>query len=819
MLIDLNNYELLEKAVQKTEGKISRTEAKAAHAKKPLPEGGVWRTIRGHHIYIKDGKVLAGSLPKASGTGAKKATKAHLQKYQEHIDKEAEKAVPEEKPKTKKPTTKEKPKKKATPKKKAKSESKKKQTPVKKPKTSVSTKKKDATAPKHIELTVSGKPKTPKKKTTQPKAKKETKNIRSDVQQNREVAYDTGEKIGGARKDMAVARDAFIEKSDAHNLEQLEQISPEAAERFCIKKNILKPIDFDQEHKNGVDVNAALAKKLIYDRISPKPLDNTPEARQKYLSAITEIQRILTPIKSFSTLREAINDLEPRMRLETPEHLKDQKSALNYQTTQLKKYKELAKQIKNGTAPAHQPELRMPNPLGFAQGRVEMYQKFVKEYKDRIKQWEQNSKKPFHVLGDKFTNFFTNFDSRRRTFDTIREKKYTWDQFLTEKAKPKEKGKRGEGVKKWERKLLATTDRTGGKKTPVKKPEDAIKTFGFRGVEFGNWVEDKSGAYHLIKSAEAFHDLADILGLKDKDVSFKGKLGMAFGARGKGGALAHYEPDLKVINMTKMGGAGSLAHEWGHALDNIMYQYSHGGKRSTSLASESAMGDNADPKVKKSYQELMDTIHKGDGSAIGHVENKKNSYWRYPSSYKADFESSGLEGAIKAQTDKIDAKWDRKRESLESLRYMYPQAVEKELKSLDRKRQKEKNDMYQVMSFLHHQKTGEHLEKIPVPTGKSEYYQRMKELDGRGKAYYASNSEMFARVFESYIQHKLQKADRKNQYLVHGTTEASVHALGAPFPIGKDRELMFHKMEKLLHAIKEEKAIQKALNIIQLPWY
>ncbi|MDL2323438.1 hypothetical protein LJC52_05570, partial [Bacteroidales bacterium OttesenSCG-928-A17] len=52
-------------------------------------------------------------------------------------------------------------------------------------------------------------------------------------------------------------------------------------------------------------------------------------------------------------------------------------------------------------------------------------------------------------------------------------------------------------------------------------------------------------------------------------LSLNGELGFAFGARGRGGnAMAHYEPDKVVINLTKTKGAGSLAHEWWHALDN-----------------------------------------------------------------------------------------------------------------------------------------------------------------------------------------------------------------------------------------------------------
>jgi hypothetical protein len=49
-------------------------------------------------------------------------------------------------------------------------------------------------------------------------------------------------------------------------------------------------------------------------------------------------------------------------------------------------------------------------------------------------------------------------------------------------------------------------------------------------------------------------------------------LAIAFGSRGKGAALAHYEPSRKVINLTKLRGAGCLAHELGHAIDNYLYR-------------------------------------------------------------------------------------------------------------------------------------------------------------------------------------------------------------------------------------------------------
>ena len=102
-------------------------------------------------------------------------------------------------------------------------------------------------------------------------------------------------------------------------------------------------------------------------------------------------------------------------------------------------------------------------------------------------------------------------------------------------------------------------------------PEQFQDAFGFRGVQFGNWVEGDRRQVDLNEAFDAFMDLADALGLPPKAMSLDGSLGLAFGARGTGGvmaAAAHYEPGRVVINLTKKSGPGSLAHEFFHAFDN-----------------------------------------------------------------------------------------------------------------------------------------------------------------------------------------------------------------------------------------------------------
>jgi len=102
-------------------------------------------------------------------------------------------------------------------------------------------------------------------------------------------------------------------------------------------------------------------------------------------------------------------------------------------------------------------------------------------------------------------------------------------------------------------------------------PQLFAETFGFRGVEFGNWVEQGRRQKDLNDAFDALMDMAAILNVPPSALSLNGELGLAFGARGGGGtnpAKAHYEPDNMVINLTKKSGSGSLGHEWWHALDN-----------------------------------------------------------------------------------------------------------------------------------------------------------------------------------------------------------------------------------------------------------
>lgn len=137
----------------------------------------------------------------------------------------------------------------------------------------------------------------------------------------------------------------------------------------------------------------------------------------------------------------------------------------------------------------------------------------------------------------------------------------------------------------------------------VVTPERFMQEFGFRGVQFGNWVEQTRRAQDLNNAYDALLDMADLIHIPARAVSLDGTLGLAFGARGIPNASAHYEQGQTVINLTKNKGAGSLAHEWWHALDNYF-----GRKGGENFMATLKMPTQIRPEMREVFDEVRQTV-------------------------------------------------------------------------------------------------------------------------------------------------------------------------------------------------------------------
>ncbi len=138
--------------------------------------------------------------------------------------------------------------------------------------------------------------------------------------------------------------------------------------------------------------------------------------------------------------------------------------------------------------------------------------------------------------------------------------------------------------------------------------------FGFRAVEFGNYVTNKERQQFLNDIYDALMDMSDVLGVSPRALSLGGQLAIAVGARGKSSASGHYEPEKNVINLTKTSGYGILAHEWLHAFDRYFSNYNPsaiyvGGVQ---YATSEEYKDDMRQEVKDAFAALMDVIKKSD---------------------------------------------------------------------------------------------------------------------------------------------------------------------------------------------------------------
>jgi hypothetical protein len=106
------------------------------------------------------------------------------------------------------------------------------------------------------------------------------------------------------------------------------------------------------------------------------------------------------------------------------------------------------------------------------------------------------------------------------------------------------------------------------------------RKYNIKAVGFGNWVSTEDRHNYINSLLISLFDLNKILQFKG-NIGIDNTLSIAFGARGMGGALAHFEPSTHIINITRYqrgddakivrflgtGGIHSFVHEYGHFLD------------------------------------------------------------------------------------------------------------------------------------------------------------------------------------------------------------------------------------------------------------
>ncbi len=399
--------------------------------------------------------------------------------------------------------------------------------------------------------------------------------------------------------------------------------------------------------------------------------------------------------------------------------------------------------------------------------------------------------------------------------------------------------------------------RPGGKDV---KPKDFQEAFNFRGGEFGKWQMNQDGQTSLNHAFDGLHDLAETIGLPARAMSLNGKLAIAFGSRGTGGkhsAKAHYEPDKEVINLTKMKGAGSLAHEWFHALDHYMAQQVHGldrnGNKTESLLSERlphGKEHKGRQEVVDAWKNLVNTMNsktvdekiQGNDKKLGHakktvgevvdqLDGMIESNKRYNKRHKGLNEEQrkewdaakeqiknldvGRKTSIAAITEPDSKSWTSPQtfEPLQKLNDLYKKATGRSFHTAD-----DNSHGHKIYwSIWRAQQEADKIAKASegqtmTKKGSTQFLDDSHALDKfRTGQYYAKDIEMAARAFQGYVYDMTEGVGKPSQYLngkAHNKHYAGLITEDGdpyrPFPEGSEREAINIAFDKLFKTIKTQ---------------
>ncbi|HRI28149.1 MAG TPA: hypothetical protein PK239_14715 [Chitinophagales bacterium] len=159
-----------------------------------------------------------------------------------------------------------------------------------------------------------------------------------------------------------------------------------------------------------------------------------------------------------------------------------------------------------------------------------------------------------------------------------------------------------------------------------------LQKYKWRGAEFGNWTSQDDRNTFVVAFIESSDTVAKLLGFNQLGMEYT--IGVAFGARGKGKAAAHFEPNTFMINLTKENGFGAFAHEYGHALDYFFGTFIEQEPGRLSLSGGSSTRRNYMPdRAKPMAQATCNLIN----AIIQNGNNLSESYQRWDEYADSDY--------------------------------------------------------------------------------------------------------------------------------------------------------------------------------------
>ena len=609
---------------------------------------------------------------------------------------------------------------------------------------------------------------------------------------------DFGEKIGGAKKDLWKERGLLSD--------DLSSMNEREADKYVKKDNIWKKPDYQAMIDSGLPVDVAYFIKTIRDSLNTSPTyrrgDNTPEARlsrqKQYIDTVRHIQGVIEDVKVPSDAFTAFS----RCLIDTGyfERADSGISGMRYNITEKGRANPVVtNKLINALFITNERQFEniVTRVAAKKQFGVAKDSKIPAGYEIRFNSGKNTYSKDgdwkpdtYYVTKNRFivkTNFETQADALK------------WVQDFAQQRRA--------GTKiKFTPRQLEHVEREGPdyRRGRNVDGQDYLATFGFKGGEFGNWMSQKDRQASLNMGFDALKDLAGALKISDRDISYQGALSIAFGARGSGSAVAHYEPLRQVINLTKMRGAGSLAHEWWHGLDDFM------GRK---MEARGLLSEN--PHKHPLFKKLINVIKYKPETPEQAAKRAQAADARTTKNAE-----SWLKYSLQSHVSRIDdkdttARYENLKDaflrgepgSVDNLNTFKKELTGRVIPKEDRERLISYEQILRNIS----EQTEPTIGKVPT-----DYYKASKEMGevcGKDGGYWDSNAELTARAFATYIMDKLPG---RSDYLA-GHAECAVAMttdkdnnlkIIRAYPVGEERAAINAVLDEIVAELK----LQQHLN-------
>lgn len=645
---------------------------------------------------------------------------------------------------------------------------------------------------------------------------------------------DFGEKIGGAKKDLWKERGLSVD--DLSYMNDAERI------QLIKKDNIWKKPNYQEMVESGLPVRVAYFIKTIRDATPTKPIillrNSDIELKQKeYIDFVSKLRNYVMNLKQEDDIltfyekflsNYIIRDKSSYYVRVSPEVSSAVDNKL-LQASQISNFYNMDKEIRKKQFCYTDDEKVLSNFDIFVYDNdnvkltIDYNNRTVIEVKEGLGKRFIYPKEDFaDILTWKENTIFIMDLTTRNIIKNNLENIDAAEKFILEnyKQQSNEKTNNSKNRKKKfipEQLKYITRDGEDYRNNRNITGEDMLKTFQFKGGEFGNWLNENDRQQSLNYGYDALLDLSKALSISPTDISLDGKLSIAFGSRGSGDALAHYEPTREVINLTKMRGAGSLAHEWGHALDDII------GKQlgySGFLTNNFRYSDSTSETIKNVVDAMKyktvcneETMKKQNEEYLKRVTRMKNLVNSFfPSEHLNEKQTELKDILIQNLIQNAETA------SNNFLEYFTKGTGNKDIDDLSNLRKEtvgrviSKEDRKQIAQLQNYVCSSKKQigKEQRVET---DFYKNSIKFDEiyakSGHDYWSTTIEMFARSFACYVSDKL---GYKSDYLC-GHANLAIGSIQnknnepeviKAFPEGEERQLINEKIDKLIDFLKEK---------------